>query len=292
MRVTRYSNLSEFAARVEPFLLRHEAEHCLPLGLLSARHAADPTLSQSWYMAAVEDDQAELALVALQTPPNNLILSLPSDRANVRAACHALASDARDACGALPGVIADTTTGATLANAWQTLTGETYHVGVDERIYRLTTVSHPIATVPGAMRRMIESDRALMLDWMRAFMLEALGQDTPVDDMVDRRLQPGSPSGMYLWDDGGVVSAAGYGSPTQHGIRIGPVYTPPAQRGRGYASALVADLSQRLLDEGRQFCFLFTDLANPTSNHIYQQIGYQPISDASELIFEPRQRAR
>jgi predicted GNAT family acetyltransferase len=81
------------------------------------------------------------------------------------------------------------------------------------------------------------------------------------------------------------VSLAGYGGPTRHGIRIGPVYTPPAERRRGYASACVAALSQQLLDRGRRFCFLFTDLANPTSNHIYQQIGYRPVSDVDEYRF-------
>ena len=65
-------------------------------------------------------------------------------------------------------------------------------------------------------------------------------------------------------------------------MRVGPVYTPPAERRRGYAGALVAALSQQLLDTGREFCFLFTDQANPTSNHIYQQIGYAPVCDVAQ----------
>jgi predicted GNAT family acetyltransferase len=65
-----------------------------------------------------------------------------------------------------------------------------------------------------------------------------------------------------------------------------PVYTPPALRGRGYASALVAAVSQAQLDAGRRFCFLFTDLANPTSNRIYQDIGYEAVCDVDEYRFE------
>ena len=92
---------------------------------------------------------------------------------------------------------------------------------------------------------------------------------------------------MYLWEDSQrPVSIAGFGSPTPHGVRIGPVYTPPDLRGRGYASSLVAKTSQRLLDAGRQFCFLFTDLANPISNHIYQEIGYEPVCDVAEYRFQ------
>jgi hypothetical protein len=91
---------------------------------------------------------------------------------------------------------------------------------------------------------------------------------------------------LYLWEDGEPVSLCGVGGPTPNGIRIGPVYTPPASRGRGYASALVAAVSQAALDAGRRFCFLFTDAANPTANHIYQQIGYEHVRDVLVYDFE------
>jgi predicted GNAT family acetyltransferase len=88
-----------------------------------------------------------------------------------------------------------------------------------------------------------------------------------------------------LWDDGGPVSFAAFGNPTPNGIRIGPVYTPPELRRRGYASALVAELSTRLLAD-RRFCFLYTDLANPTANKIYERIGYQRVCESAEIVFE------
>ena len=95
-----------------------------------------------------------------------------------------------------------------------------------------------------------------------------------------------------LWEvDGASVSLAGWGGPTPNGIRVGPVYTPPELRGRGYATALTAEVSQRLLDGrlfvgGRRFCFLYTDLANPTSNAIYERIGYERIAEAAEIVFD------
>jgi uncharacterized protein len=64
------------------------------------------------------------------------------------------------------------------------------------------------------------------------------------------------------------------------------VYTPPEHRRKGYASACVATLSQTLLNQGYKYCFLFTDLANPTSNHIYEAIGYQSVGDLSDYSFE------
>jgi predicted GNAT family acetyltransferase len=95
-------------------------------------------------------------------------------------------------------------------------------------------------------------------------------------------------SGFLLWEDGGdVVSLSGWGGPTPNGVRIGPVYTPPHLRGRGFATALVAELSQTLLDRGRRFCFLYTDLANPTSNAIYERIGYVRVAESAMVAFEP-----
>jgi predicted GNAT family acetyltransferase len=92
---------------------------------------------------------------------------------------------------------------------------------------------------------------------------------------------------MYLWEvEGERVALAAYVGPTPNGIRINTVYTPPERRRRGYASSLVADLSQLQLDRGRRFCFLFTDLSNPTSNKIYQNIGYRPVCDVEEITFE------
>jgi len=92
---------------------------------------------------------------------------------------------------------------------------------------------------------------------------------------------------LFLWEDGPgrPVSLAGCAGRTPNGIRIGPVYTPTELRGRGYASALTAALTQALLDGGRRFCFLFVDVANPTSNRIYERIGYRPVTEVDEWRF-------
>ena len=132
-------------------------------------------------------------------------------------------------------------------------------------------------------------DLDLLLAWWRAFVREAIPQEDngPAGDLrqVERRL---AENGFALWEvDGVPVSLCGHGGATPNGIRIGPVYTPPALRGRGYATGLVAELSQALLDSGRTFCFLFTDLANPTSNAIYERIGYRRVCDSLMVAFEP-----
>jgi hypothetical protein len=155
-------------------------------------------------------------------------------------------------------------------------------------IYALERVL-PVSGVPGRMRPATQDDRPLLLEWSRAFAVEAL-HESPSDEErvirgVDHRLS--SPrAGLVLWDDGGPVSLAGFGGRTPNGIRIGPVYTPPERRARGYASALVAELSSELLSGGNRFCFLYTDLSNPAANRIYRRIGYEWVCESAEIAFE------
>ncbi|MEO7230190.1 MAG: GNAT family N-acetyltransferase, partial [Candidatus Limnocylindrales bacterium] len=168
-------------------------------------------------------------------------------------------------------------------------TGRAGRLAMAERAFRLSRVVPP-APVPGAWRLAAERDRALLGAWILAFYREALPDDDTLPDIEQTvsRWIVGVGRVVYLWEvDGRVVSMVGAGSPTPNGIRIGPVYTPPEDRQRGYASALTAAASQDQLDQGRRFCFLFTNLANPTSNHIYQAIGYEPVTDIDMYRFDP-----
>jgi len=186
-------------------------------------------------------------------------------------------------------VVADVATAAAFTDAWSRLGGPRFELARSERIYRLDTVRAP-AHLSGSMRTATEDDFDLALEWLQAFATDT-GEPTNSDPAGSaRRFIPARPGtrALMLWEvDGQPVSMAGYTGPTPHGMRISAVYTPPNLRKRGYASACVATLSQHLLDEGRQFCFLFTDLANPTSNHIYQQIGYEPVCDVSNCRVPP-----
>ncbi|HEY7018095.1 MAG TPA: GNAT family N-acetyltransferase, partial [Gaiellaceae bacterium] len=162
---------------------------------------------------------------------------------------------------------------------------------IAQRAFRADHVDPPRPT-PGRMRPYTPADREVAVRWMDAFVEEALPHAQPEssEEFVEHRTAEPN-AGLVLWEDGEVVSFAGYGGLTPHGIRIGPVYTPPELRGRGYASALTAALTQQLLDGGRRFCFLFTDLANPTSNSIYQRIGYEPVTDVDQWTFSGAGRA-
>jgi predicted GNAT family acetyltransferase len=155
-------------------------------------------------------------------------------------------------------------------------------------VYGLTSV-RDIARAPGEPRAAVPDDRAFLLAWLRAFADESLAHPEETFRHIERNLESrfgGEGGGFWLWEDRGEpVSLSGYSGPTPTGIRIGPVYTPPEHRKHGYATTLVADLSAWLLEQGHRACFLYTDLANPTSNRIYVEIGYERVCDAMEFMF-------
>jgi predicted GNAT family acetyltransferase len=155
---------------------------------------------------------------------------------------------------------------------------------MSQRIYTLTEVAAP-TDASGHVRWARESDIPLVTSWFQAFCEEAVPGDPPTDPEtnVRRFMETGK---LALWDDGQPVSMAGSSRGTPNGATVSAVYTPPECRGHGYASACVAALSQALLADGNQFCTLYTDRSNPTSNKIYQQIGYRPIADCAMYRFE------
>jgi hypothetical protein len=165
----------------------------------------------------------------------------------------------------------------------------TARIDVAERIFRLERVVPPSRPAAGRWRLALPGDRDLIARWLVAFHDEATPGTPPIDDPLaaaDRWIA-GVGRVAYVWDDGGgPVSLVGAGGATPNGIRIGPVYTPPERRSRGYATSLTAAATQDQLDRGRRFVFLFTDLANPTSNKIYQSIGYEPVCDVDQWRFD------
>jgi predicted GNAT family acetyltransferase len=136
----------------------------------------------------------------------------------------------------------------------------------------------PPDDVPGALRRAGDADVGLAAGWMRQFVDET-GLTRPSD--LDARARTGVDAGrLHLWEiDGNPTCMVGNAPPVAGVARIGPVYTPPEHRRRGYAGAATAAHSRQLLDAGAHACMLYTDLANPTSNAVYQRIGYRPIAD-------------
>jgi uncharacterized protein len=260
---------AEFLERAGPLLLADEARHNLLLGVAgTVRDVPDAYPDVGFW---VVDGAA-----AMRTRPYPLILARPRDDRALAALAEAVDDD-------LPGVNGAVPEAHDFARLW----GKPHHVVQEHNVFAL----HEVVEAPaaeGAPREATHDDLELLVAWWHAFVAEALPHEQigPRDrEQVTRKLDaPGN--GLWLWErDGAVVSMCGYGSPTPNGTRVGPVYTPPALRGRGYATALTAQVSQRLLAGGRTFCFLYTDAANPTSNAIYERIGYRKVCEAAAIAF-------
>jgi uncharacterized protein len=277
VNVRRVEDPAAFLEAASPLLLADEARHNLILGI--AGTLRDHPAHYPEYGLWLAEDGGETVGAALRTPPHNLVVARPRDDSVLETLAEAIDDDP-------PGLVAAQPEAEAFAEAWAATTGATLRTNRAQGVFSLDRVEPPV-TVSGRMRDARTDDRPLLLDWFRAFMEEAIGESPDAAStahVVDHRLEADS-AGVVFWEDGPMVSLAAFGNPTPNGIRIGPVYTPPEYRRRGYASALVAELSERLLEK-RRFCFLFTDLANPTANRIYEQIGYRRVCEAAEIVFE------
>jgi uncharacterized protein len=281
VRLDRYHRVDDFLAAAGDWLTAREAEHNLILGIASNLRRVPDQYDGPPFLAAVTDASRVLA-VALRTPPYNLLLSEMDDPRAVDLIVDALPDDD------LPGLVGPPQPARSFAERWAQNTGGSWVVEREEGVYRLTEVVSP-ASASGSWRLADpQRDAELLEEWLAAFGAEAL--DEHDRSLVRRTLDAWQSDARirryWLWEVGGKpVSLVGSGSQTPNGARIGPVYTPPQHRGKGYASSLTASVSRLLLEEGRRFCFLYTDLANPTANHIYRAIGYERVTDALMIRF-------
>jgi uncharacterized protein len=277
--VERLDDGARFLAEAGPLLLADEARHNLILGLAGTiRDVPDTYPERSLWLVR---DGGDVVAAALRTPPYNLALARPRDDDAVAELVDAIDEE-------LPGVTAAVPEVDAFASHWCAAKRCDARVVFSQGVYALREVAPP-PPAPGRLRRAGEDDLELVVDWWMRFVAEAVPQETtsaPVTRrQVEQRLRAPA-AGVALWEDGGdVVSLCGFGGATPNGIRIGPVYTPRELRGRGYATSLVAEQSAQLLREGRTCCFLYTDLANPIANAIYERIGYVRVCESRQVAF-------
>jgi predicted GNAT family acetyltransferase len=275
MHATNHDDANGFLATARTFLQADEVINGLPLGI--AQQVATTDRYPTAYFATVEQDDAIIA-AAVMTPPHNLIL------AGDPAAIPTLVSMMDTHAWPVPGSIGARPLVDQFAEYWAAQHGIIQRVSMEQRVFKLTEVIPPKRLAPGEMRPASETDIPTLAEWLEAFRVEAVPHDPLHEDfeaLVQARMED-----YAVWVVAGeAVSMIGKARPSENGISVGPVYTPPEQRGRGYATHLTAAFSQHLLDAGYRFCTLFTDLANPTSNSIYQQIGYRAVCDFAMITF-------
>jgi GNAT superfamily N-acetyltransferase len=330
MIVRRYTDPVAYRDRVAAYLEREAAANNLALGIVY-RLAEPAHREEQPPLLALVEEEGEVALVVLMTPPYNVIVvgsrgdlaptrppwpmeeekmaptqplrptgeekmapTPPPPRGEGSQSSSPRGGGQEGVVGAAvsfllregispPGVIGARTLATRFAAAWCARAGGRAQVRSEQMIYRLDHVN-PIAYSPGSLVQATGTHLDLLTEWLVGFSkvtphpLSRDGARKRVAEMVDA-------GRLYLWHDAAPVSMAWRARPTRSGITVSGVYTPPALRRRGYATSCVAALSQLLLDEGYTYCTLYTDLANPTSNHIYQEIGYRPIQASIDIVF-------
>jgi len=279
MQVSQLINASEFLDIAGGMLYANETENNLILGV-AERLVRDPEAYQNPFFAVVSSDEGVLLLAVLMTPPHNLILA--GDK-GFQAGVSALVNHLKEHPQNIPGVIGPAHIARCFARKWQNVMKQTSQLHMRQKVYELSAVHLP-PMPSGHFRSAGTGDFSQVTEWLHAFEREALGK--PRDSDPERSKTLINKGNIFVWEyDEMIVSMAMKTRPIAHSITISGVYTPSEHRQQGYATALVARLSQHLLDSGYQFVNLFTDLGKPTSNSIYRKIGYHPVCDFRKYDF-------
>jgi len=299
------SDVAEFLAAAGPYLRRERVRNTVILSVtetmrLNAEAPAATSALAGGRPAGALADQASRPLFGwwsdpsgavggaagavagafMHTPPFPLVLTEVALEAAAELAAVTMAARP------VAGVNAHREAAAAFADGWRYANpGGRADVKRRQRLYRLAELAGPDPAPGGSARVADHGDLPLTAGWFAAFADEVddMGRGEDQSAAARQKISHGT---VLIWEDAGQpVSLVGNTVPVAGMVRIGPVYTPPAARGRGYASAATAEASRRLLDAGAEDVVLFTDLANPVSNSIYQRIGYRPVEDRVVLAF-------
>jgi len=283
MKLIEHHSMDAFLQGTLAYLEQNEALNNLMLGICN-RVKTIPEYYKEVYMVTVEASE-DLILAAVMTESQKLVVYSNKDEYN--GAIELLVKDLQSKNRSIPGVVGSKELSQKACDIWRKHHQCNIKLEMNMRVYELREVNKDMIG-NGVFRVAGEEDLELVAQWVGDFEMDT-GLNMKPDreksyEMAKNRIQK---KGIFLWEDEGkVVSMAAKARPTQNGCTVNLVYTPKELRGRGYAGSCVAALSQHLLDEGYQFCSLFTDLANPTSNSIYMKIGYKPVGDFDGYIIE------
>jgi hypothetical protein len=283
LRVVRHDTARALLERAETWLLRAEDLNNLILSLAyavaeeEAAGAAAPDAGPAAPFFASVEASGRVVGCAFRTPPHQLLMTeMPPEGAVT------LARHLGEVYRSLPAVLGPPALAEFFAREWRALEGAVARRGADQRLYRLDEVM--LLDAPGGMRQARLDEVGLAAEWAEGFARDVHARFGPGAEALGTWI---GREYVFFWEDKGTpVSMAVAHGRTPRGVRVGYVYTPPERRRRGYAGALVAALSRHLLASGFDFCVLYADLSNPTTNALYQRMGYRPLCDTLDYHFD------
>lgn len=287
MKFRLYDCVHEFHCATFDLMMENEAQNIIPLGnIIMGKAGKDRTGWRdpaNWLMATVSDGGG-VVLAALQTPPHNLTLCARGNSPNAEAIDTLIRGLEKYP---LSGVISEKKMAEFFAEKYCAATKMKFETKMNQRIYELSRVNPGVPQI-GTLRLAAERDMYFLPHWNDAFLVEGGLEHHITTPLYAPALLPAIENNNFfvLEESGAPVSMAKITREMQTVCAIAGVYTPPFFRGKGYASSCVAKVSQIALNRGFERCVLYTDLANPTSNSIYQKIGYAPVCDSVMLMFQ------
>lgn len=284
MEARFYDNADDFWAASRDVFEAEPVKHTTVLSVVHAVLNAPQQNAAPMVLVTLHDYAGSLRGAAMRTPPWPMALSgVQVEDASL------LVKELLRKHPELDSVMGPRGVTEAFASAWATATDRNVRKILDLRLYRLVELVPP--RTEGRPRSATEADLDVAAQHWFGFSTESNGhrQSSLADAEETVRRQFALGGAIVLWEvDGTVVSSAGVKVPNSAASRIGPVYTPPEHRRRGYAAGATAEAARWARRAGAQEVLLYTDLANPTSNGVYQRIGFRPVTDYVELAFDPR----
>ncbi|WP_339149836.1 MULTISPECIES: GNAT family N-acetyltransferase [unclassified Sutcliffiella] len=281
MKFKVYENAHDFEKKIESFLLEKEDVFSLFYGVLQAIKAGN---YENPFMATIEEDGNVLAFFQM-TPPHPLNIIFV-DENRLDEIIDFFIKNMVELKIEFRSIISLKEWAYKVAEKWEDKTGKAHQLLMDQGLYRLKTVNEMLVHSPGSWRYAEESDSALIEKWFNSFENDAGLSTSPIEQVKKRVAMFLKEQEIFIWEDKGkIVSMMKKSRPTKNGVTVSLVFTPKEERKKGYARTLVTAVSKELLKDFN-FCVLYTDLRNPTSNKIYREIGYERIADSVHLGFD------
>lgn len=275
-----YDHIGTFFNDAIPFLYKSEAENSLIIGvaeMLQAKNQYQPDMQ----LITIKRHNS-IVFAALYNPKRSMVITEASDEV-----IEFVAKQFKNRQFLPPGIIGPKKTVTKLKAHLEIMFQKNYITGMDQKLYKLTQVQTPQVDKT-ELRHAGDSDLEIAAQWLMNFSQEA----TPLEKNEIEHLKEMTRNKIknnqvfLLLKDKLPVAMAHITRPTQNGASISAVYTPPDFRKKGYGSLVTALLSQKILDDGKDFCVLYTDTKNSTSNSIYKKIGYREISDSLHVLLK------
>ncbi|TSB44693.1 GNAT family N-acetyltransferase [Alkalicoccobacillus porphyridii] len=262
-----------------PYLQKKEIAHNLAIGLITSKREKELIMAAAFY----RDEEDEPIMLLLQTIKEQAVLSVFEELTDleIQECATTLARQTKE----VPGIIGEIPYVEWFSMQYSTIIQQQIELNMAQRIYQLTEVRPP-DSVLGKLREAKAEERPLLVRWALQFAKDA-GISLNEEEAETRVSHLLRENALYVWEnEGQMVSMAAATRPTRSNINISFVFTPADFRKNGYASACVAALCGRLLEGRYTSISLYTDLANPTSNHIYQEIGFKQRLDSKLILFK------